>query len=45
LLYKRYDIDTESITIEKIEDMLKQLGIKIDDYKGADIKDFQLKDS
>jgi len=29
-IYRRYDIDTESDAIEKIEDILKQLGIKID---------------
>jgi hypothetical protein len=41
-IYRRYDIDTEYIAIEKIEDILKQLGIKIDAYKGADLKDFNL---
>jgi hypothetical protein len=44
-IYRRYDINTECYAIKEIEDMLKQLGIKIEDYKGADIKDFQLKDS
>jgi len=44
-LYRLYDIDTESDAIEKIEDILKQLGIKIDAYKGADLKAFQLEDS
>ena len=41
-IYRRYDIDTENDVIEKIEDILEQLGIKIDPYKGNGLKDFNL---